>query len=92
MLKPELSINGGSLRSIGMSSGCISKTDFESAYSYYYVDLSHLENEADDNLSKSIQVLFTNSVAGALNVDYYIYLTYQRELHLNISNGAFLSI
>jgi len=92
MLKPELSINGGSLRSIGMSSGCISKTDFESAYSYYYVDLLHLENEADDNLSKSIQVLFTNSVAGALNVDYYIYLTYQRELHLNISNGAFLSI
>ena len=49
MLRPELSINGGSLRSLGMSSGCISKTDFESGYGFYYVDLSHLENEAEDN-------------------------------------------
>jgi hypothetical protein len=94
MLRPELSINGGSLRSIGMSSGCISKTDFESGFTFYWVDLTNLENEADDNTSKSVQVLFQNSVptVGALNVDFYIYLMYQKELHLNISNGAFLSI
>jgi hypothetical protein len=94
MLRPELSINGGSLRSLGMSSGCISKTDFESGYGFYYVDLSQLENEADDNLSKAVQVLFTNGLGGstALNVDFYIYLYFQKELHLNISNGAFLSI
>jgi hypothetical protein len=61
MLRPELSINGGSLRSIGMSSGCISKTDFESGFTFYWVDLTNLENEADDNTSKSVQVLFQNS-------------------------------
>ena len=94
MLRPELSINGGSLRSLGMSSGCISKTDFESGYTFYWVDLTNLENESDDNTSKSVQVLFQNSVptAGALNTDFYIYLFFQKELHLNISNGAFLSI
>jgi hypothetical protein len=94
MLRPELSINGGSLRSLGMSSGCISKTEFESGYGFYYVDLSHLENEAEDNMSKAIQVLFTNGAGGStpLNVDFYIYLYFQKELHLNISNGAFLSI
>ena len=94
MLRPELSINGGSLRSLGMSSGCISKTDFESGYGFYYVDLSHLENEAEDNMSKAIQVLFTNGAGGSspLNVDFYIFLYFQKELHLNISNGAFLSI
>jgi hypothetical protein len=94
MLRPELSINGGSLRSLGMSSGCLSKTDFESGFTFYWVDLSNLENEADDNTSKSVQVLFQNSVpvAGALNVDFYIYLFFQKSLHLNISNGAFLSI
>ena len=91
-LKQELSINGGSIRSLGMSSGCISKTEFESGYGFYYVDLTHLENEADDNTSKSIQVLFQNNVATALNTDFYIYLFFQKELHLNISNGAFLSI
>ena len=94
MLRPELSINGGSIRSLGMSSGCISKTDFESCYGFYYVDLTHLENESDDNTSKSIQVIFTNGSGGStpLNIDYYCYVFYQKELHLNVSNGAFLSI
>ena len=94
MLRPELSINGGSLRSIGMSSGCLSKTDFESGYTFYWVDLTNLENEADDNTSKSVQVLFQNAVpaGGALNTDFYIFLFFQKELNVNISNGAFLSI
>jgi hypothetical protein len=92
MLRPELSINGGSLRSLGMSSGCIGKTDFESGFSFYWVDLSNLENEADDNSSKSVQVLFTNAVPGTINIDFYIYLMFQKELHLNISNGSFLSL
>jgi hypothetical protein len=94
MLRPELSINGGSLRSLGMSSGCLSKTDFESGYSFYWVDLSNYENEADDNTSKSVQVLFQNNVPGAgnLNIDFYIYLFFQKTLNLNITNGSFLAI
>jgi hypothetical protein len=97
MLRPELSINGGSLRSLGMGSGCISKVDFESGHGFYWVDLTNLENEADDNTSKSVQVLFTNAVpSGAttanLATDFYIFLFFQKELRMNISNGAFLSI
>ena len=94
MLRPELSVNGGSLRSLGMSSGCISKTDFEGGYGFYYVDLTHLENEADDNTSKSIQVIFTNGAGGTtpLNIDFYCFCYFQKELHVNVSNGAFLSI
>jgi hypothetical protein len=97
MLRPELSINGGSLRSLGMSSGCISKLDFESGYGFYWVDLTNLENEADDNTSKSVQVLFTNALPSGgttlnLSTDFYIFLFYQKELRMNISNGAFLSI
>ena len=89
MLRPELSVNGGSLRSLGMSSGCISKTDFEAGYTFYWVDLT--QNETD-NSSKSIQVIFQNATAGALNTDFYCYVFYQKELHVNISNGQFLSI
>jgi len=97
MLRTELSINGGALCSLGMSSGSISKTDFESGFTYYWVDLGQLENEADDNTSKSVQVLFTNSVPSGgttsnLQTDFYIYLYYQKMVNINISNGGFLSI
>jgi hypothetical protein len=97
MLRPELSVNGGALCSLGMSSGCISKTDFESGFTYYWVDLGQLENEADDNTSKSVQVLFTNAVPSGgttsnLSTDFYIYLYYQKMINFNISNGGFLSI
>ena len=97
MLRTELSINGGALCSLRMSSGSISKTDFESGFTYYWVDLGQLENEGDDNLSKSVQVLFTNSVSSGgttsnLQTDFYIYLYYQKMVNINISNGGFLSI
>ena len=93
-LRPELSINGGSLRSLGMSSGCLSKSDFENGYSYYYVDLTNIESEAEDNASKAVQVLFQNNVSGTTNLtlDYYIYLYFQKSVNINISNGSFLKI
>ena len=93
-LRPELSINGGSLRSLGMSSGCLSKSDFENGYSFYYVDLTNLESEAEDNASKAVQVLFQNNVSGTTNLtlDYYIYLYFQKSVNINISNGSFLKI
>ncbi len=94
-LKPELSINGGSLRSLGMSSGCISKSDFENGYGFYYVDLTNIESEAEDNASKSVQVLFQNNVVSGTNniaIDYYIYLYFQKQVAINISNGAFLKL
>ena len=92
-VKPELSINGGSLRSLGMSSGCISKSDFENGYTYYYTDLTNIESEAEDNASKAVQVLFTNSGGTAnLKIDFYIYLFFQKQIAINISNGAFIKL
>ena len=92
-MKPELSINGGSLRSLGMSSGCISKSDFENGYTYYYTDLTNIESEAEDKASKSVQVLFTNSGGTAnLKIDFYIYLFFQKQIGINSSNGAFIKL
>jgi hypothetical protein len=92
-VKPELSINGGSMRSLGMSSGCISKSDFENGYGLYYVDLTNIESEAEDNASKSVQVLFQNSGGtNAFKIDFYIYLFFQKQVAINISNGAFIKI
>jgi hypothetical protein len=92
-VKPELSINGGSMRSLGMSSGCISKSDFENGYGFYYVDLTNIESEAEDNASKSVQVLFQNSGGtNAFKIDFYIYLFFQKQVALNLSNGAFIKL
>jgi hypothetical protein len=92
-VKPELSINGGSMRSLGMSSGCISKSDFENSYGFYYVDLTNIESESEDNSSKAVQVLFQNNVANAnISLDYYVYLFFQKQVGLNVSNGSFLKI
>ena len=92
-VKPELSINGGSMRSMGLSSGCISKSDFENGYGFYYVDLTNIESEAEDNASKSVQVLFQNN-GGTLQheIDFYIYLYFQKQVSINISNGAFIKL
>ena len=92
-VKPELSINGGSLRSMGMSSGCISKSDFENGYGYYYCDLTNIESEAEDNASKAVQVLFQNNVQSSfITLDFYIYLFFQKQIGLNVSNGAFIKL
>ena len=93
MLKPELSVNGGSLRSIGTSSGCLSKNDWETGFGFIWVDLSkQVEGESEDNASKSIQVIFQNNVASNLITDFYIYVYYQKEVHLEIGSGKFFSI
>jgi hypothetical protein len=92
-VKPELSINGGSMRSLGMSSGCIAKSDFENGYGFYYVDLTNIESEAEDNSSKAVQVLFQNNVQSSyLTLDFYIYLFFQKQVGINVSNGAFLKL
>jgi hypothetical protein len=92
-VKPELSVNGGSMRSLGMSSGCISKSDNENGYGFYYTDLTNIESEAEDNASKSVQVLFQNNVSNnSFTLDFYIYLFFQKQVGINISNGAFLKI
>lgn len=89
-LRPALSVNGGSLKSIGMSSGCINQSMWNSGYGFYYVDLTPtIESETQDNVSKSIQVIFTND--GALTTDYYFLVFNQKEIAINVSNGAVIA-
>jgi hypothetical protein len=92
-VQSALSINGASLRSIGLSSGLISKTDFENGYGFYFVNLDkNKTSEADDNVSKSVTVLFkSNSLAG-LNLDYHILLFYEKEININVSTGDVVSL
>jgi hypothetical protein len=52
-------INGG--LSLGLSSGLISQNDFENGYRYIVADISRCNNEAQDNIARSIQVIGTNS-------------------------------
>ena len=68
----------------------ISRTN---GYTYYYTDLTNIESEAEDNASKAVQVLFTNSGGTAnLKIDFYIYLFFQKQIGINISNGAFIKL
>ncbi len=88
-VRPALSINGGSMNSLGLSSGSISKKMWESGYTYYYVDLSRNNNADEDAASKSIQVLFNNS--GSKTIDYHIIVGYEKHFYININTGQYTS-
>lgn len=79
-------INGGSLKSIGMSSGCIDKTMWENGYGVYYVDLSHTESEDTDNQAKSITFIGKNESKAV--IDYHILIHYEKSIKINVSNGS----
>ena len=80
-------INGGS--ALGLSSGLISQTDFETGYRYLVSNLSRTSGEASDNVSKSIQVIGTNS--GAVAIDLYWYLVYERSVEIDIASGSLVA-
>ena len=80
------------MRSTGMSSGCISKTDWEQGYGFYYVNLSHFEQESDDNTSKSVQVLFTNAVNTAINLDFQLFIYFEKQIGIDISVGKCVDV
>jgi hypothetical protein len=46
---------------LGMSSGLLDQLDYEARYRFLVSDLSRCPSEASDNISKSIQVIGTNS-------------------------------
>ena len=77
-------INGG--LSLGMSSGLLNQSDFENGYGYVYVDLSRKISQSSDDISRSIQIVGTNS--SAVSVDYYCICGYERELTLSTSTGS----
>lgn len=81
----HLALDGRQFRSFGISSGLISKSDWENCYTYYYVDLNRAKFSEDDNIGKSVNVTLTNG--SGLKTNYTCILTYQRELELDVSTG-----
>ncbi len=85
-LRKTNSINGGS--SIGLSSGIISQNDFENGYRFLVSDISRSASEATDNVSKSIQVIGTNS--GDKAIDIYWCIFYEREIEVDLATGSLI--
>ena len=80
------SINGGS--ALGLSSGLLSQNDWENGYRFVYVDLSRRMSQSNDDISRSIQVSFTNSAAYA--ADFFFLIGYEKQIVLSTSTGALI--
>jgi hypothetical protein len=80
------SLNGGV--ATALSSGLLSQTEWENGYRAIYVDLSRHVSQANDDISRSIQVVFTNSSGAVLDFIYII--GYERELQISTSTGALI--
>jgi hypothetical protein len=85
-LRKTNSVNGG--MSLGMSSGLINQLEYESGYRFIVSDLSRTPSEASDNVSKSIQVIGTNS--GKYAIDLFCFLEFSREVEIDIGTGSLL--
>ena len=88
-LRPELSINGGSLNSHGLCSGNISKTMWEKGYGYYFVDLSRHSDVSMDNVPKDVTVYFINN--SDKNIDYQFLLANEKNFTLHCSTGEIVN-
>ena len=79
-------INGGI--SMGLSSGLLSQNDWENGYRFCYVDLSRRISQPNDDISRSIQVLFTNSANYAC--DYYVIVGFEKSVTISTSTGSLI--
>ena len=86
-LRKTNSINGGS--SLGLTSGLLSQTDFEHSYRFLVSDLSRSPSEAVDNISRSLQIMGTNS--GLVPVDIVWLAFYERSVEIDIQTGALVA-
>jgi uncharacterized alkaline shock family protein YloU len=68
-----------------MSSGLIDKNAWSSGYNIVYVDLSKKISQAADDISRAIQITGTNG--SLISVDYYVIVSYERELLLSTLTG-----
>jgi hypothetical protein len=80
-------LNGG--LSLGMSSGLISQLEYESGYRFIVSDISRTPSEASDNVSKSIQVIGTNS--GNQSIDIFWYVEFSRQVEIDIATGSLIA-
>ena len=82
--RASFGLNGG--LSTGLSSGLIGQSDFENGYGFAYVDLSRKISQASDDVSRSIQLVFTYN--SSYQVDYICIITYEREITVSTSTGS----
>lgn len=86
-LRKTGAINGG--LSLGLSSGLLNQNDFENGYRFIVADLSRTSSEATDNISRSIQVILTNS--GDKPIDVLWFLEYQRSVEIDVQTGSLIA-
>jgi hypothetical protein len=79
-------LNGGI--SLGLSSGLLSQNDWENGYRFIYVDLSRRISQPNDDISRSIQVIFTNSANIAM--DYFYIIGFEKSITLSTSTGSLI--
>ena len=77
------SVNGG--LTDGVCSGLISQIDWETAYSYYYVNCSRML-PVEESVPKSVSIIGTNLSAKA--IDLYVFIEYQVEVSIDVLTGA----
>ena len=77
-------INGG--LELGLSSGLLSQSDFENGYSFIFANLERKDSQANDDIARSVQVMFTNASNVALDVFWII--SYERSISISTSTGT----
>ena len=82
-------INGNSLKS-KLFSGQITKSMWENGYNAYTLNLQKVQDEVQDSLMKSFQLIFQveSSTVTTVSYDFYYLITYQSELSLDRSTGV----
>jgi hypothetical protein len=71
-----------------LSCGLISQNDFENGYRFLVSDISRSASKATDNVSKSIQVIGTNSGDKAINILWAVF--YEREIEVDLATGSLI--
>lgn len=76
-------VNGG--LTDGITSALINQLDWETLYSYYYVNCSRML-PVEESVPKSVSIIGTNLSAKA--IDLYVFIEYQVEVSIDVLTGA----
>ena len=79
----QYSVNGG--LTDGLSSGLISKFDFEMLYCYYYVNVERML-PVEQSVPKSVQIMGQNM--SAKTCDYWVFVEYGVDIKIDAITGA----
>tara|TARA_R110000765_G_scaffold268601_2_gene367588 strand:- start:2418 stop:4271 length:1854 start_codon:yes stop_codon:yes gene_type:complete len=76
-------VNGG--QTLGITSGLVDRLAFDTAYCYYYVDLSRML-PVEESVPKSIQIIGTNTNEKVM--DYFVFVEYGVEISIDALTGV----